>query len=94
MRYEGYEKEMQNLKEYLEIDHLSPNSPDKSQQIMNFYTKETFYYGLTNSILRVSRCPDSFRPITIPFNENYHAIKNFYLAYKEQVGTGPGIKPG
>ena len=40
--------------------------------------RESFYYKLTNSRLRVCRKVQHFSPLTIPFNENYHAIKHYY----------------
>ena len=85
VRYDGIDKELGHLEEYLKIDHLAEESLEKSRLILNFYVRETFYYGLTNSILRVSNSSESFRPVAIPFNENYHAIKTFYLEYKKQV---------
>jgi hypothetical protein len=37
-------------------------------EVLKFYVKETFYYVLTNSVLRLSRSAEEFRPCTIPFN--------------------------
>lgn len=46
--------------------------------------RETFYYALTNSILRISRSPEEFRPCTIPFNETYHSILYFYRRHRQE----------
>ncbi len=51
--------------------------------------RETFYYALTNSILRLSHTAEEFRPVTIPFNETYHAIKHYYQRYRKE---GPSSK--
>lgn len=52
------------------------------KEVLQFYVRETFYYVLTNSILRLSRTAEEFRPCTIPFNETYHAIKHYYKKYR------------
>lgn len=57
-RYENSIKEMNNLDQYKEIDHLSPVDAKKAEQILKFYVKENFYYGMTNSILRVAQNAD------------------------------------
>jgi hypothetical protein len=43
--------------------------------------------------MRVCRTIDEFKPATIPFNENYHAIKYFYnKSYKSTKEYGRKIK--
>lgn len=54
--------------------------------MLQFYVRETFYYVLTNSILRLSRNSEEFRPCTIPFHETYHAISHFYQHTRKQDG--------
>ena len=54
LRYAGVPKELSNLEEYTKIDHFSANNDKKAKEILNFYVRETFYYALTNSILRLS----------------------------------------
>lgn len=47
--------------------------------------RETFYYVLVNSILRLSRSSEEFRPCTIPFNETYHAIRHYYSRFRNET---------
>ena len=48
---------------------------------MKFYTEETFYYRNLNLMLRGVKAPEEFRICSLPFSENYHAIKHFYKEY-------------
>ncbi len=88
------EDELKHLENYLhsidhesfDINHQTNDSDNNNQQnrhkkhfdILRFYVQETFYYKLTNNMLRVCRNVEEFKPLTIPFNENYNAIKYFY----------------
>ncbi len=83
LRYAEVPKELANLEEYKLIDHIEEGGEKKSNDILSFYVRETFYYVLINSILRLSRSPEEFRPCTIPFSETYHSIKHYYTRYRE-----------
>lgn len=85
LRYAGVPKELDYLMDYKLINHTSDDSEDKLRDILKFYVRETFYYALTNSILRLSRSSEEFRPCTIPFNETYHAIRHYYKKYLNET---------
>lgn len=89
--YSKDQNQMKYLQEYLTtIDHISskPNDSKKNFDVLRFYVQESFYYKLTNNMLRICRTVEEFKPLTIPFNENYHAIKHFYQQSMTQNKLG------
>ena len=64
LRYKEVPNELAHLEEYKRIDHAAANGEKKLREVLQFYVRETFYYVLTNSILRLSRNSEEFRPCT------------------------------
>ena len=47
-------------------------------KLLALYKKESFYYNVLNSMLRVCRRISDFEPISLPYAETYRSIKYFY----------------
>lgn len=93
--YHKNEGELQNLEEYMDdIDHSVYGVVDgvseselmeKHKRVLRFYVRETFYYKITNNLLRTCRNLNDFKPIILPFNENYNAIKHLHDCYIQHL---------
>ena len=46
--------------------------------LLALYKKQSFYYNVLNSMLRVCRRICDFEPIALPYAETYRSIKYFY----------------
>ena len=80
-KYSNDESEHGNIAMYVNLNKkhsVSVTSISQARDILTFYTCESFYYKILNSMLRTLKNPKEFHPCTLPFNETYNAIKLFY----------------
>ena len=59
--------------------------------MIKFYVRESFYYQVLNSMLRTMKTTEEFKPCILPFCENYHSVKMFYM--NDLVENGRVIPP-
>jgi len=52
--------------------------PSNDEEILKFYTEDSFFYKSLNNTLRIAKSPEEFFIIGDPLNKMFHAIKNFY----------------
>ena len=77
-KYGNDSKEEDNIAYYEGLDHLDINCETKNGKIVSFYAGESFYYKILNSLLRIMRTAEEFKPCILPFSETYQAITSFY----------------